>query len=117
MAAYTTSMVQYATYWAPGANDGFGGVAYGAPVAIMCRWQDVAALVRSAQGQEVASSATVYVDRALLPAGYLALGDHTGEVDSDGMLDPLEVEGAKSIIQVGTSPSLDVALVLNKVWL
>ena len=117
MAAYTSGMVQYATYWAPGVNDGFGGVAYGAPVAIMCRWQDDAALVRSAQGQEVTSSAIVYVDRALLPEGYLALGDHTSEVDSDGMLDPLEVEGAHKIIQVGTSPSLDASLVLNKVWL
>lgn len=118
MTAYTTGMNQFATYWAPGNNDGFGDVVYNAPpVRIACRWQEKKDLVRNAQGQEVVSSATVYVDRELLPRGYLAFGDLTGDVDSDGFSDPRDEALARQIINVGTSPSIAADQILHKVWL
>lgn len=116
MAIYTRHMNQVATYWTPGSNDGFGGVVLGPPVVIKCRWQNKRDLVRNAQGQEVVSSTIVYPDRALQHKGYLALGDFTDQVDSDGLLDPKEVGGSQ-IIQVGDSPSLDGTTTLYKVWM
>jgi len=82
MTAYTENMNQAATYWAPGANDGFGGVMFGAAVAVMCRWQEKAELFRSPDGQELTSSAVVYVDRLLAVRGKLALGTFVGTPDA-----------------------------------
>lgn len=79
---YTDNMFQEATYWPPGVNDGFGGVTFGAPVLIMCRWQDNAVLFRDFQGREETSSAIVYPSQPLEVRGYLALGDFTGGVPS-----------------------------------
>lgn len=110
MTPYTRNMTQVATYWPPGANDGFGGVSYGAPVAIKCRWQDKAELFRDAEGQELTSSAVVYVDRPLEAKGYLFEGDSTDA-------DPLSVDGAREVRQIGKSPSLKGSRVLHKVWL
>lgn len=114
---YTKDMRQVATYLPPGAPDGFGGVTLGAPDIIKCRWQDKAELFRSSEGQELTSSAVVYVDRMLEPRGYLALGDFSGDVDSDGFLSLDDVPGAREIRQIGTSPSLRVEDELIKVWL
>lgn len=110
IAPYTRNMNQVATYWAPGANDGFGGLVYGAPVLIKCRWQERVTLVRNAQGREVPSRAVVYVDRKLLPQGMLILGDFVAS------LDPLAI-GASEILSSGSSPNLRATLELNKVWL
>jgi hypothetical protein len=107
MTAYTMNMNQAATYWPAEANDGFGGVGHGAPVPIMCRWQDKADLVRDAQGKEFVSSSVVYVDRELAAQGKLALGAYEGA----------PVEGAKEIRALGKSPSLEASQTLHKVWL
>lgn len=103
----TRPLKQDGTYWPPGVNDGFGGVSYGAAVAIKCRWQDVAELFRDAQGQEVTSSAVVYVDRTLALRGKLALGAISGAPPSS----------AREIRQAGSSPSVDAQRALLKVWL
>lgn len=79
MAPYTRNMNQTATYWPPGANDGFGGRVLGSPSLIQCRWQDNAQLFRDAEGREVTSSALVYTAEALDVRGYLALGDYVEE--------------------------------------
>ena len=110
MTPYTQDMTQAATYWPPAAADAFGSTTFGAPTGIACRWQDRAVLFRDIQGREVTSSAVVYVDGPLLPSGYLGLGTHASA-------DPHAVAGAKEIRQVGTSPDLDGAEVLHKVWL
>lgn len=107
MTPYARNMNQAATYWAPGANDGFGGVAAGAAVAILCRWQDKADLFRSPEGQELVSNAVVYVDRELAVKGKLALGTHVGTPPAS----------AKEIRQTGSSPSLNAGETLLKVWL
>jgi len=107
VAAYTRNLKQDATYWPPGTNDGFGGVSFGAAAPIKCRWEDKAELFRNAQGQEVTSSAVVYVDRVLAIKGKLALGTFAGTP-------PVT---AREIRQVGGSPNLKAARDLNKVWL
>ena len=110
MTPYTQDMTQAATYWPPSVADGFGSTTFGGATPIMCRWQDRAVLFRDIQGREVTSSAVVYTDRPLLPSGYLALG-------AQAAADPHAVPGAKEVRQVGTSPDLDGAEVLHKVWL
>lgn len=110
MTPYTRNLFQDATYWPPGQNDGFGGVSYGAPVEIKCRWQDKAELFRDNEGQELTSSAVVYVDRELEAKGYLFEGI-TAEAN------PITVEGAREVRQLGASPALKGGKVLHKVWL
>lgn len=110
MSNYTRNMKQNATYWAPGVNDGFGGVSYSAPVYILCRWQDKAELFRDSQGREVTSSAVVYPAVTLLNQGYLMLG-----VSAE--LSPVGIAAAKEIRSTGSSPSLSNNQTLNKVWL
>lgn len=118
--AYTNGLNQVATYWAPGVNDGFGGIVYSvAPVVIACRWQDKLDRIRSSSGEVITSTAIVYADRALSVKGYICLGDVTDQVDSDGLLDPEDVTGAtpQEIKNVGTSPTIDADVILHKVWL
>lgn len=107
---YTRNMNQQATYWAPGQNDGMGGLVYGAPVLVQCRWQDRVTMVRNAQGVEVPSRSVVYVDREMEPQGMLLKGDHTA------VADPLSVR-ASEILSVGSSPNLRATQQLLKVWL
>lgn len=107
-APYTRNMPHAATYWPRGSNDGFGGVAYGEPVAITCRWQDVAELFRDPQGREVTSSAVVYVSEECPVGGKLFLGTS---------LELSPPATAREVRQAGVSPSLGGALDLHKVWL
>ena len=108
MRAYTRNMRQAATYWPPGQNDGFGGVTYGDPVPVQCRWEDKAEQFRDSEGEEATSSAVVYVDRQLGLNGYIALGEYAnGPIDA----------GARQIRQRFATPSLDGRRVLHKVML
>lgn len=110
MTVYTRNFTQTLTYWPPSGNAAGGGVTYGAPVQIKARWQDKADLVRSADGQEVASSAIVYVDRALADKGYLYRG-------ISASANPLTVPGAREILARGSSPDLSGTVELLKVWM
>jgi hypothetical protein len=110
VSSYSDHMNQTATYWAPGSNDGFGGVSYGAPVTFSCRWQDASVLFRDSSGREASSSSVVYTDSPVLNQGYLFQGTSV-EVD------PTEVTGAFEIRQNNKSPSLDGEEILHKVFL
>ncbi len=105
----TVDFNQVATYWAPLANDGFGGKTFDAPVLITCRFQAKVDLIRSSDGEEVASSHVAYVDRELADNGWLAEGDLTATLSPVGV--------AHEILSRGSSPSLDGTEVLLKVWL
>jgi hypothetical protein len=74
MSVVTKNLKQKGTYWAPGAPDGFGGLAFSAPVSIKLRWEDVQELFITAGGEEVRSEAKVFVDRDLVIGGMLYLG-------------------------------------------
>ncbi len=110
MPAYTRNMIQRATYWPKTGVDAFGLPTFGAPVSLMCRWQDKAELVRTPEGREVVSASVVYPAQALVVGGWLALGTH---VETD----PRAVAEASEIISVGSSPDLAGTTTLYKAWL
>ena len=112
--AFTLGLDQSATYWPPATPDGFGGVSYGAPVAINCRWQNRSVLFRSVDGEELTSEAIVYVDRVLASKGLLMLGTHTTASPigyRSGEDRPREIRGRQD------SPGIDPSLILYKVFL
>lgn len=112
--AYTRTLLQTALYWPPETPDGLGGHSYGDAVEISCRWQDVAVLFRGPSGEELTSTAVVYVDRVLEMKGYLALASFTDDVNYASTPDEI---GAREIRQIGASPSLRAEFQLNKVYL
>lgn len=114
LSPYTRNMPQTAIYWPPGVPDGLGGVSYGQAVEVRCRWQDVAVLFRSPAGEELTSSAVVYVDRALEVKGMIALSSFEEDASYSA---PADVDGSREIRQVATSPSLGGRQQLNKVFL
>ena len=105
---YSRNMRQAATYWARDGNDGFGGVGYAAPVAVLCRWQDSQVLARDTDGNEFTSSAVVYTTTELEPEGRIALGTFA---------DAEPVTSSREIRQTGKSPNLRQNITLNKLWL
>ena len=113
----TRRMTQTATYWGPGQDDGLGGVTFPAPILFApdqgggVRWQAKSELFRDEQGNEVASTAVVYVPQAVETEGYLALGDHTD------VADPRTLAGADEVRQTGASPNLRGTEQLHKAWL
>lgn len=114
----STDMVQLATYWSPGVNDGFGKLNFAAvvPVPVYCRWQDAAVLFRDTLGREVTSEAVVYVASSVEVRGYLDL-DPGAVTGTAGAVDPRELAGAREIRQISVSPSLTGDEELWKVYL
>ncbi len=96
----TRNLKQRITYWATGAPDGFGGVAFSTPVTIKARWEDVSDLFVDSQGREVRSAARVYVDQDVSLGGYLYNGVSTTS-------DPTTVDGAQEIKDFKKTPTLD----------
>jgi len=98
----------YAVYWAVSAANAYGGHSYVAPVEIRCRWDDEQSMVRDNEGNEVVSSATVYVDRDLTFAvdgwGYLYKG-RLSSISGDNT-DPTAIETARRILTYGEIESL-----------
>lgn len=77
MGLFRRTLRQDVTYWAPGAPDQTGGVSYAAPVNIKGRWEERAELFIDANGNEVRSSAVVYLAVDVVLEGYLLLGIST----------------------------------------
>ncbi len=77
MSYITRNHKQTVTYWSPGTNDGFGNVIFGAPVFRKARWEDKVELFRDQSGNEVISTATVYLGVDVANKGYLFLGEST----------------------------------------
>jgi hypothetical protein len=105
---YTDNMPQCATYWAPGGNDGWGGITPAPPKAIACRWQDKAQMFRTPEGLEVVSQSIVYTSEDVKVGGHLLLGDTQARTPT---------LAARQVRQVDKSPSLDGDRVLHKAYL
>lgn len=103
-------MTQTATYWGPGASDGYGGASHPDPVQIMCRWEDNNERVRDADGNEFVSRSVVYPDQDVERMGWLYLGT---SIESD----PRNQAGAYEVRQVRVMPDLSGELKEVKVWL
>lgn len=86
------------TYWGPGATNLYGQGASAAPILIKGRWEDKIQQVATPSGEEVTSSAEVFVDRDVAISGFLARGDH---VDS-----PDPISDAREIQSYNTAPDL-----------
>lgn len=100
---YNRHFTQQATYWPPGSPDGFGGISYGTPVEIMCRWQSDNALYRDAEGQEFTASSVVYLSEGIEVKGQLAKGHHSTMPD-----------GAREIRNIYETVTLDGRMTLTK---
>ena len=104
------NLLQNASYWEPGAQDGFGGKTWSAPVVIKCRWEDKQELYIDNQGNETRSDATVYVKIDLELGGYLFKG-------ITAALTPNAVVDAREIVDFRSTPDLHNRLVERKLLL
>ncbi len=101
---------QKITYWAPGTPDGFGGIAYVAPVEFKGRWEDRLQIVTDFAGNEKISKAVVYLDSDVVVRGYLFEGVSSST-------DPSTVVGAKEIVRIDKTPTLNAQFHERKVFL
>jgi hypothetical protein len=99
MSFTTNRLLQKATYWAPGAPDGFGGQTFASPQTINVRWEDRVQLFVDDFGEEVRSRAVVFTEVDILTDGYLFLGESNAS-------DPTTVEGSYLIRQFRKIPNL-----------
>lgn len=86
------------TYWPPGVENEFGHASYGTPVLVKGRWQAKNQQIRRATGEEIVSSAEVFVDRDVAISGFLAVGNHTAQSSP--------VSDAREIQDFRTTPDL-----------
>lgn len=105
---------QTAVYWGAPANDGAGNIAWGDPVELWVRWDNVTKLIKDAKGKEVACRAEVLVagrleDDDTVTAvdldvdGRLYLGS-LADLDSGQEADPMSVETAWAIMRFDKTP-------------
>jgi hypothetical protein len=87
------------TYWSPSSEDNFGAVSFGAPITLRGRWEERSERVRKPNGDELESTAVVFVDRDLLTGGFLIEGDFTFQPDPHAV-------GAKEIQALATVPDI-----------
>lgn len=76
---------EWATYWAPGKRDLFGGNEWEPPVMLRGRWQQTTKRIVSKTGQDIVTRGYVVLEREVNPEGRLARGWHN-------VPDPLSVE-------------------------
>lgn len=105
MAYYSANMPTPVTYFAPMGQDGYGVLSFAAGVDLKARWQVKNDLFRDNNGNQVVSSAVVYLSDIAEVGGKIALGAGAS------------IEEAVEIRAVGTSPALNGAKELVKLWL
>lgn len=94
----TRGLQQDATYWAPGAPNKFGKIAFSTPITIKCRWEDKAELFMAKTGKETVSRAKVMLASDVSTEGYLHLG-----ISTDA--DPRTLNTAYEIMAFGKTPN------------
>lgn len=99
MSYITRNLRGTVTYWAPGVNDGFGGVTFPTSVEIKSRWEDKAELFIDGSGNEITSVAKVYLVSDVALKGYLYNGETT-------VADPTMVSDAREIRAFRKIPNL-----------
>jgi hypothetical protein len=98
---------QTAVYWATPISDGYGGNTYTTPIEISCRWeykQEVTTERKgtAAHGEEIISTAQVYVLQDVSKGEYLYLGG-LNELDSNPD-NPKEVSNAFKVVKFEKTP-------------
>jgi len=110
---------QQATYW-PATPDMYGGVAFGSPILVECRWEDITENFIDAEGREAVSQAKVYVDQVLKVGGFLALGDYTGVTSTTTTAEEptfMPPDAARPIRKFENLPNLRATEYLRTAWL
>lgn len=97
---------QRCVYWAATGADGFGRPVVADPVELPCRWEDRTRKTIGPTGDEVLSSATVYLASAVAVGGFLYKGPITDTEESGWQTILKNNRGVKEIITAGTIPSL-----------
>lgn len=105
MPYYSANMPTVATYFAPIGQDGYGQLSFASGVAVKVRWQVKNDLFRDFNGNQVVSSAVVYVAEMVEVGGRIAVGQNVA------------IDNALEIRAVGVSPSLRGGKELVKIWL
>jgi len=100
----TRTSKQTAVYWGNPVEDGEGGSSFDAAVEIQCRWESQSEIVKDQDGNELVSTARVYVLQDLDENGYLYLGT-LDDLDSNPD-EPRDVDGALRIILTDKIPAL-----------
>lgn len=97
---FTTQFLpQTATYWAITGIDGYNEKTFAAPVTVPCRWEGRTELVKTGDGETVASRARIFLDQDVVEGGFLYLG-------TSAVADPQKVDGAYSILTFVKIPGL-----------
>lgn len=111
----TSMLNQTAVYWANPTADGFGGRTFDNPVAISVRWERRQQLIIDQAGQEVTSTAIVYVGQDIELGGYLFLG--TIADLSSTTENPQEVDDAREIRRYDKTPDVSGTRFTRTAWL
>ncbi len=94
-----TFLNQIATYWAPGAPDGFGAFTYASPVELNCRWEDRVEVMTDEDGTQFVSKSRIFLEDDVVKEGYLLLGESTA-------IDPQKVDNAYKVRVFAKTPDL-----------
>lgn len=86
------------TYWAPGANDGFGGNSWAPPVTVDARIAFRKREIKDAQGNIVTTDNDAYTEADLQRNWYIVAGESVAT-------DPTTVTDAKKIVDFTKIPS------------
>lgn len=103
MRIQTKKLKQKAAYWAKATQDGYGDYTYSEPIEINCRWSTKTEMVKNSKGEEVVSTAKVYVDRILEIEGFLSLGELTVSTPAS----PESDKNAYAIIRIDEVPNVN----------
>lgn len=112
MAGIITKMLkQTAIYWAPSGTDKHGGPTWGAPVELLCRWEDRSEEFLDSKGERRQSSAVVYVSADVEVRGMLKLGELTSGTGAP------RAEGASEIERFDKLPDFRARQFLRTAYL
>lgn len=100
MSFLTLYLNQTATYWKRQGADGFGNIVFSSPVQIRCRWEDRTQFIQNAQGDNVPSRSTVFLEQDVSLDDFLFLGK-TSEPN------PTNLDFAYKVMDFRRTPSLD----------
>lgn len=97
---------QTAVWWSQAGVDRYGRPTYASPVAIACRWDDVAELFVSDEEERAVSKALVYVDRLVKPGDVLFKGTIAQLSDQSNLTNPHKQDATFTVRAFRTNPNL-----------
>lgn len=109
------SLNQYCVYWEPFSVDGYGTIIWDDPVELSCRWESANELFVDSSGEELRSTAKVYLEDDVVVGGYLYLGELNSAFTSSD--DPALTKTSYRIKRFDKIPDLSGTEFLRRAWL